>query len=172
MIKRDVTIAIIGTFCLTATLFMMISTRSNPEIGKYDPWSDINCDGIVDIYDAILLANAYNARGTPIDKSLYAIPGSTNKPAYDSGWQNISQDQYKTFDHFLNTTNVLVYMMGRKNELASPYIHQVDYGGELHYGYQFGAWWQDLTEASIRVYRRKDDVNWDQVRIIAWKLPE
>jgi len=44
--KKDLIIAIVGTFCLTSTLFtMMIPTRSQTSNGTYDPWYDLNDDG-------------------------------------------------------------------------------------------------------------------------------
>ncbi len=170
MIRKDIVIAVLLTFCLTSVLFLAIPSRSNPD-DNYNPWADVNCDGIVDLYDAILLANAWNTHGTPLDKSAYPFVGTMSKPAYDSGWTNISQGDHVQFSHLLNTTNVLVYMLGRTNKSASPYIHQIDYGGELNVFLEAGAWWQDLTEASISVYRRPDDTNWDQVRICMWKIP-
>jgi len=171
MIRKDVIIAVLITFCLTSVLFLTIPSRSIPN-DNYNAWADVNCDGTVDIFDAILLANAYDTHGTPIDKSAYPVIGMLNKPAFDSGWTNISRGDHIQFPHFLNTTNVLVYMMGRTNKSASPYIHQIDYGGELNAFLEAGVWWQDLTEASISVYRRPDDTNWDQVRIMIWTISE
>ncbi len=63
--KKDLVIVALATFCLTATLFMIRSTQSNPSIGEYDSWTDLNGDGTVDIYDAITLANAYGTSGDP-----------------------------------------------------------------------------------------------------------
>jgi hypothetical protein len=168
MNKKTIAIAILLTFCLTSILFLTIPSHSN--LNNYDAWSDINCDGHVDIYDAILLANAFNTQGTPIDKSQYAIPGTLSKPAFDSGWTYIEQDQTKIFDHGLNTTEVFVYMIGKTNQSASPYIHQIDYGGEINFGYITGVQWYDLTTMSIRVHRGILDTNWDQVRIYMWKI--
>jgi hypothetical protein len=42
---------------------------SNPGIGEYDPWVDLNDDETIDIYDAITLANAFETSGTPINKT-------------------------------------------------------------------------------------------------------
>ena len=44
-------------------------TRSTPESGKYDAWVDLNDDGSIDIFDAIILANAFGTSGTPINKT-------------------------------------------------------------------------------------------------------
>ena len=172
MIRKDIIVAVLLTFCLTGVLFFIIPSKSNPDDINYNAWADVNCDGIIDIYDAVLLANAFNSEGTPIDKSAFPFVGTMSKPAYDSGWTNISQNQEVVFDHGLNTTSVFVYMIGRSNESASPYIHQIDYGGETNYGYRWGVNWYDLTNMSIRVQRQISDTNWDQVRIYMWKIPE
>jgi hypothetical protein len=63
--KKDLIIVSLATFCLTATLFMILPTKSNPGIGEYDPWNDLNSDGAVDIYDAINLAGTYGTSGDP-----------------------------------------------------------------------------------------------------------
>ncbi len=42
--KKDLVIAALATFCLTAALFMIRSIKSNPSIGGYDHWADINGD--------------------------------------------------------------------------------------------------------------------------------
>lgn len=169
--KRDLAVVALATFCLTATLFLIIPSRSQTPEG-YNPWFDLNDDGSINILESIIIGNHFLTSGTPINKSEIAVSGYMSKPAYDSGWQNISQGQYKIFNHFLNTTDVLVYMMGKINVSASPYIHQVDYGGELNVVYYGGAWWQDLTESTITVHRRPNDPNWCQVRVMIWKLPE
>jgi hypothetical protein len=42
---------------------MVRPTKSNPGIGEYNSWTDLNGDGTVDIYDAITLADAYGTSG-------------------------------------------------------------------------------------------------------------
>jgi hypothetical protein len=61
--KKDLAIAILLTFCLTATLFMIVPTRS--QVGQYDPWADINGDGIIDIYDLRSVAALFDTSGDP-----------------------------------------------------------------------------------------------------------
>ena len=61
-IRKDLIIVALATFCLTATLFMVVLTRSADD-PNWDPWVDIKEDGTVDIYDAITLANAYGTSG-------------------------------------------------------------------------------------------------------------
>jgi len=47
--KKYLFVAVLATFCLTATLFMIVPTRS--QTGSYDPWEDVNDDGSVDMLD-------------------------------------------------------------------------------------------------------------------------
>ena len=66
--RKDLIIAILGTFCLTVTLFTVIPIRSQTT-EPYDPWYDLNDDGIINIYDVVLVANKYGTTGTPINKT-------------------------------------------------------------------------------------------------------
>jgi hypothetical protein len=67
--KKDLIIVALATFCLTATLFMIIPTRSQSETGTYDPWIDTNDDGAINILDSITLGNHFLTSGTPINKT-------------------------------------------------------------------------------------------------------
>jgi uncharacterized coiled-coil protein SlyX len=67
--KKDLFVAIVATFCLTTTLFLLIPTRSQSPSGTYDPWIDLNDDGTIDILDAIELSNHFLTSGTPINKT-------------------------------------------------------------------------------------------------------
>jgi hypothetical protein len=75
--KKDLVIVALATFCLTATLFMVRPTKSNPGVGEYDPWIDNNEDGAVDIFDAINLANAFNTAGDPTKNVNVTNPRAT-----------------------------------------------------------------------------------------------
>ena len=61
--KKDLIIAILATFCLTATLFTIIPTRSSTD--RYDPWVDINDDGQINLSDIYAVAKAYGSTGNP-----------------------------------------------------------------------------------------------------------
>ena len=62
--KRDLIIAGLITFCLTATLFLMKPTRSQTP-GQYDPWLDVNEDGKILIEDVAWVAKAFGTSGDP-----------------------------------------------------------------------------------------------------------
>ena len=67
--KRDLIIAVLLTFCFTATLFTVIPTIGSPDAGDYDPWLDYNDDGEIDMRDVGPIARAYGSEGTPINKT-------------------------------------------------------------------------------------------------------
>jgi hypothetical protein len=96
--KKDLIIVVLCTFCLTATLFMMATTRSSPGMGEYNPWADINDDGIIDVFDAVILAGSAGATGTPLTKASIQ---------YDSGWIDITDMAGRniTVTHGLNITD-------------------------------------------------------------------
>jgi hypothetical protein len=63
VIKKDLVIAVLATFCVTATLFLIIPTRSSPN--PYDPWLDVNDDGTINILDIATIAKAFGTTGDP-----------------------------------------------------------------------------------------------------------
>jgi hypothetical protein len=96
------------------------------------------------------------------------------KPDADSGWMSIQAGttHYIVYDHNLNTTNVLVYMIGKYSDTSAPYIHQNGFGGDNYLGGVFGASWSDLTSTSIKLTRFNQDPNWVYIRVIMWKIPQ
>ena len=209
VIKKDLVIAVLATFCLTSALFSIIPTRSSPA-KEYNPIADLTGpegipDGIINMRDIGYICNLFGAKGTPVNwtklfedvdelqskvnslnaslvelqsriaelETELAILNATKlgKPDYDSAWFSITQGKSVILTHNLTTTNVLVYMVGKYSDYASPYIHQHDYGGELSMGNYYGAYWSDLTETTIRVTRQGQDINWNYIRVVIWKIP-
>jgi len=92
---------------VTALLFTSgtITGRSGDEAtdysvkgGNYDPWSDTNDDGVIDMKDIYAEIRAFMAKGTPITKAAIE---------YDSGWVDITDKagEKVTIVHNLNITN-------------------------------------------------------------------
>lgn len=71
MIRKDLIIAVLTTFCLTVILFTIIPIRSSP----YDPWLDTNDDGHIDGKELGDVAAAFGTYGNPINKTalLYDV---------------------------------------------------------------------------------------------------
>lgn len=122
-------------------------------------------------------------RGEP---GLGVEPGFLVAPAYDSGWlQNWTADDLVyaraysiNLTHGLNTTEVLVYMIGRLNATTKPFengsIHQFSYGWLFDPGLGggfYGVFWI-LTDNNIVLYRGYPDnaFSWSEVRVMLWKI--
>jgi len=74
--RKDIIITALLTFCLTATLFTVATTRSQ----EYDPWADLNGDGKIDILDVVGMTSIYGTTGDPTKN--VTIAGHANKLAY------------------------------------------------------------------------------------------
>lgn len=73
MIRKDLIVAVLLTFCLASTLFIIVPTRSSPGLMDYDHWYDLNDDGIIDMTDIGLLCLKYGTTGTPINKTALLL---------------------------------------------------------------------------------------------------
>lgn len=87
-------------------------------------------------------------------------------PNWDSLWFGLSTGSSVVLYHNLGTTNVLVYMIGYNGA-----INQIQYGGDDTQFAQYGAYWSQLTATSITITRQGNDVNWQSIRVMIWKLP-
>lgn len=100
------------------------------------------------------------------------------KPDYDSfedpevgGWQYLQPDIPWRFDHHLNTTNVIVYLVFSNDRVGSNINHHW-YGGQNSGTWWGGAWWSQLTRDYIMVTRYAHSDECAYVRVIIWKIPE
>ncbi len=75
--RKDLIIAVLLTFCFTATLFMVATTRSQ----EYDPWADLNGDGKIDILDVVGVTGIYATTGDPA-KNVTIVNWPKNNLAY------------------------------------------------------------------------------------------
>ena len=73
--KKDLMIAVLLTFCLTATMFMIATTKSQ----EYNPWADLNEDGKIDILDLTGVTGIYGMSGDPT-KNVNVTNWPTQQP--------------------------------------------------------------------------------------------
>lgn len=79
--KRNTIMAIMITFCFTATLFMIIPIRS--AINPYNPWLDYDENGAVGLTDLVNLANSYGTTGDPTKNvNVMNWPVATQKTVF------------------------------------------------------------------------------------------
>jgi len=97
-------------------------------------------------------------------------------PGYDSGWKVIGQGKNLELIHNLggNSDNYVVDLQFMDSG-GKP--HQMFYGGEISlrvpvaletFMYQ-GAYWKNLSNSHLIVYRRQDDSFVEKVRVRIWK---
>lgn len=125
--KKDLIIVALATFCLTATLFTIIPTRSLSPSGTYDPWVDTNDDGAIDIYDALILASRFNTNGTAIDKTALLYQVNDTFTDLLSKIDSLNASMYD-----LNSTLIsrLNYLESRMNEMNAT-IAELQYSNIL-----------------------------------------
>jgi hypothetical protein len=61
--KKELVIAVLATFCLTVTIFMIMPIKSANN--AYDPLLDYNHDGKIGLSDLVALATSYGTAGDP-----------------------------------------------------------------------------------------------------------
>jgi len=138
MIKKGVIIAILATFCLTATLFIILPIKSSPSAGEYNPWADIDDNGKIDMKDIGITAKMFGASGDPtklVKVGSYDSNTSTQNitiPAHTSGNINITTDGYSRMTLGLTTSvGVTPINVNTGFMIGSFYAHMdgIDMGG-------------------------------------------
>lgn len=91
------------------------------------------------------------------------------RPAYDSDWQNINQNEVKLFTHSIGgDPDDYVVDLTFKH---SSYAHISGFGLDVNSsGGITGCYWDDLTSTSILVYRGYEDEWVSQVRVRIWVI--
>ena len=62
-------VVVLAAFCLMSVLLAAVPIQSQSGIAEYDPWMDINDDGIIDIFDLTALALCFGTEGEPMNKT-------------------------------------------------------------------------------------------------------
>jgi hypothetical protein len=88
--KKDIILAVLATFCLTCTLFMVTTTRSAKD--PYNPWIDLDENGTIGLTDLVSLANTYGTSGDTTKN--VTIAGHANKLAYYISGQSVPAISY------------------------------------------------------------------------------
>jgi hypothetical protein len=133
------------------------------------------------------LENEYTQLSTSLETLETLSEAGFNAPDYDSDWLAIDQGDSVEVNHSLGTTNLLVYLIG---EFDDNYTHQYAYGGneERYIEYEIvpgeyyydavekygtlGAWWRTDGEDRILVFRPDHDDQWNEFRVLIWRLPD
>ena len=116
--KREMAASVVGAFCLATALFSSVWIAGSA--GDWDPWMDVDENGIVNMLDLYYVAQKYGTSGIPITKEAVE---------YDSGWINITDKcgQYFNITHNLNSTDIMVDITGKTT--LDGGAHQKNLGG-------------------------------------------
>lgn len=57
--RKHIMATLLATFCLTVALLAAVPTLSQPSMPEYNPWADLNDDGIIDIFDVVACTSHY-----------------------------------------------------------------------------------------------------------------
>jgi len=71
--KKDLTIAVLITFFITAALFATLPSHSLSNVHSYNPLLDVNDDGIIDMRDVGRVLAAFGTSGTPVNKTALLL---------------------------------------------------------------------------------------------------
>jgi hypothetical protein len=157
--KTELLYNVSNTYTALLTQIASLQTQldsQNDTLSLLHTWLDANVTKIAELQDSLMILNATKL----------------GAPDYDSEWVVMPAGASSIFTHNLSTTNVLVYLLGKKNGI-SPYIHQKEYGGLMNtLGSQIGVYWYDLTATTLTVYRHAQGPSWNYVRVMVWKIPE
>lgn len=99
-----------------------------------------------------------------------ALIGAYPRPAYDSGWHDITANTDFTFIHALggNVDNYVVDFVCKDPVAGQEGINSWQLGGDWDGAEFYGAAWEKLTSTSVIVHRATNDVACQQVRLRIW----
>jgi len=121
---------------------------------------------------AALLLFAGNVIADNPDFPLDASPGAARQSTsyWSSGWVDIATDTAMVLTHDLggNPDDYAVELWLRDTASGGKGINSWGMGGFEAGGNLRGAHWQNLTDTTIEVVRREDDLFADQVRVRVW----
>jgi len=124
VIKKDLIIAVLATFCLTFALFSTISTRGSPA-REYDPMADLTGpegvpDGVINMRDIGYVCNLFGATGTPINwtklfedvNELQSKVNALESRIPKKGYISISPTAFTPYDELTSYSKWSEYMYG------------------------------------------------------------
>ena len=126
-------------------------------------WFGAHWENLTNMYVQVY-RQPQDLRADMIRIMVWTVPTA---PDYDSGWTAINKAQTRTFNHNLGGTNTDL-VVGLYFISALRGIHQHRFGG-VHTQAppnMYGAYWHNLTNASVQVTREGNDVDVEQVRVV------
>ena len=144
----------------------MVRADGGVGINKNDPDADLDVSGEVKADSVkttdLIVEGAYKGNIGPNNGAPFP------RPAYDSGWVSINQDQTITLNHYIGG-NIEHYVVDIQLYGSVYGRHIAFLGGDYDYdhGWQ-GVFWKNLSTNSISVKRYNSDTDTNQFRIRIW----
>jgi hypothetical protein len=92
------------------------------------------------------------------------------RPAYNSGWINMSTGSNQTLNHDLGA-NQENYVVDFNCKSGGAGINNWGVGGDANSPDYYGGWWSDLTSSQITIHRWSDDTDCVEIRVRIWIYP-
>jgi hypothetical protein len=129
-LRKDVLIAVLVTFCLTSALFAVKPSGSQTE-RQYDPWADVNDDGIInmrDVTNEILLFNTKGDLSKPVFVNGYYAEEWNKTYSLNQGESNVTWVSTKglrkiTFEISIWPGAWAIDLNGNKHGIANATIY-------------------------------------------------
>jgi hypothetical protein len=129
-------------------------------VGTTEPSAELDVNGDLEVTGAYQgnIASSSGTDGAPFPR-----------PAYDSGWRAINQDQALTLTHSIGSDPDNFVVDLQFASINGPGRHHGNYGGlQSSSGNFYGGYWKELTNSQITVYRHLNDATLDSVRVRIW----
>ena len=127
--------------------------------------------GFLALAALLILAGSAVAGNTAGPPDFYPKDAAFQSASFwSSGWVDIATDTATTFPHNLggDPDDYAVELWFRDTDPGGKGINSWGIGGFEAGGNFRGAYWQNLTDTTIEVFRHGDDVFADQVRVSVW----
>jgi hypothetical protein len=118
-VKNYLVALMLSVMILTLILIPISGSQITPQ---YDPWVDINDDGVIDIFDAISLAGAFGTTGTPINKTALLLECLSKIDSLNSSLQGLK-------------AYVETHMPRKGRVIISPFLFQPRENTQSYYKY-------------------------------------
>ncbi|MBN1900193.1 hypothetical protein JW926_02555 [Candidatus Sumerlaeota bacterium] len=141
-------------------------TENNYRIGAY--WYNLSNTSIT------IKRRAEDESAAQVRLRIWRMP----KPDYNSGWVSLSQSASVQLNHNLGE-DIMDCLVDLQFKSPLYGINHIFYGGGdlgnspptgLDEDSRMGAYWRDMDDASITVYRRPDDIYAPQIRVRIWRI--
>lgn len=149
MSKKEYTIlsslGIVSILLVSVFYYSMVQAQ---DVGKYDPWADLNDDGTINILDFAHLATKFLTSGEPINKTGLLLGLQTRVEALESVTDGLSTN-VDTVNTLLSDLEGRMNVLEAHNETCSSTLESIS-------GYSAIFNWQDMPDMEVEITLETD----------------